>query len=102
MIFRQPEKDGLTVYGAPNCPKCVKVKELLDNNNIKHTYIDCQSYLANTNDKNSFFLFISTVANRKITSFPIVFNNAGIIGNFYETSLWVKRINKINSINNCF
>ena len=102
MIFSEPEKCGFTVYGAPSCPKCDKVKELLDNNNIKYTYIDCRPYLTNVNDKKSFFSFISTVANRKITSFPMVFNNAKIIGALYETALMVKRINKINSINNCF
>ena len=89
--FRSPSKNEYTVYSKSGCPNCIKVKELLQSNNIPFIVIDCDEYLIERKDE--FLLFIQELTSREWKTFPIVFtSDSQFIGGFTDTRLYLEQL----------
>ena len=89
--FRTPSNKEYTIYSKSGCPNCIKVKELLQSNNIEFTVIDCDDYLIER--KPEFLLFIQELTSREWKTFPIVFTSDGIfVGGFTDTRLYLEQL----------
>ena len=95
MDIIKPNEYGFTIYSKSGCPNCLKVKLLLQKNNLKFTIVDCDEYIIE--DKTFFLLFINELAKTSVTMFPIIFNNGLFIGGYNETTNY---INKLLSFDN--
>jgi glutaredoxin len=86
MNFTEPKDDEYTIYSKSGCPNCMKSKELLKENNLTYSVINCDEYLLEC--KEEFLNFIKTIAtantNTIINTFPIIFNNRIFVGGFKE------------------
>jgi glutaredoxin len=83
MEYKRPNESGFTIYSKSGCLQCSKVKTLLQDNKLNFTMVDCDEYILE--DKQSFLLFINSMANRDIKMFPIIFYNGTFIGGYTET-----------------
>lgn len=88
--IHQPKKGEITVYSKSGCPNCVSVKNLLKENNIKFTIIDCDEYILE--NKGAFLQFISNLAGKEYKTFPMVFDDTKFIGGFIETGKYLEKI----------
>jgi glutaredoxin len=94
MEFPNPVQGQFTVYSKSGCINCVKVKNLLKENNINFTIIDCDNFILE--NKTEFLKFIQSLAGIEYKMFPIVFNNKQFIGGYNETN---KLLNDIFALN---
>ena len=83
MDFESPAIDGFTIYSKSGCLMCTKAKDLLKSKSLTYKMIDCDEYLIE--DRDNFLLFMKNLANKEITSFPIVCYNGAFIGAYKET-----------------
>ena len=89
--FSKPSNKEYTIYSKSGCPNCIKVKELLQSNNIPFTVIDCDEYLIER--KPEFLLFIQELTSREWKTFPIVFTCDGVfIGGFTDTRIYLEQL----------
>ena len=89
--FRTPSNKEYTIYSKSGCPNCIKVKELLQSNNIAFTVIDCDEYLIER--KPEFLLFIQELTSREWKTFPIVFTIDGVfVGGFTDTRIYLEQL----------
>ena len=95
MDIIKPNEYGFTIYSKSGCPNCLKVKLLLQKNNLKFTIVDCDEYIIE--DKTFFLLFINELAKTSVTMFPMIFNDGLFIGGYNETTNY---INKLLSFDN--
>lgn len=85
-----PSKGSFTVYSKDKCEYCVKVKMLLEDANVKHDVIKCDTYLVN--DRDQFLEFIKNLVGKEWKTFPIVFDDKGeFIGGFKETQKYIEK-----------
>ena len=90
MDIIKPNEYGFTIYSKSGCPNCLKVKLLLQKNNLKFTIVDCDEYIIE--DKTFFLLFINELAKTSVTMFPIIFNNGLFIGGYNETTNYINKL----------
>jgi len=83
MDFLTPEPNVFTIYTKSGCPNCLKVKNLLKENKLIFTIIDCDEYIIE--DKETFLSFIASLSNREVNVFPIVFYDGKFVGGYNET-----------------
>lgn len=91
MIVQSPNKDKFTIYSKDKCEYCIKVKILLEDANIQHDIIKCDTYLADNRDE--FLDLIKGFIGKEWKTFPIVFNDKGeFVGGFKETEKYLEKI----------
>lgn len=86
-----PLENGLTIYSEKTCLSCIKIIKFLNENNIRHTIIDCTNYFPHNINPLAFFVdkHIRSfedycIKYKNIISFPMIFNNGKFIG-YLET-----------------
>lgn len=92
--FLYPNTDRISIYSKSGCSYCIKLKNFLKQNKIDYDLINCDDILIES--KEEFLKTISELANREITSFPIVFKSNEYIGGFKEAKIFVE--NMFNNI----
>ena len=90
MEFEPPATDGFTIYSKSGCLMCTKAKDLLKSKSLTYKMIDCDEYLID--DRDNFLLFMKNLANKEISSFPIVCYNGVFIGAYKETFDQVEKL----------
>ena len=90
MEYTRPSESGFTIYSKSGCLMCSKVKTLLQDNKLDFTAVDCDEYILE--DKQSFLLFMNSMANRDVKVFPIIFYNGAFIGSYHETREYVDKL----------
>jgi glutaredoxin len=91
MNFLTPEPNVFTIYSKSGCPNCLKVKNLLKENKLIFTIIDCDEYIIE--DKVRFLLFMKDfVQSEAPLQFPFVFNDGQYIGGYKETQKYVEQL----------
>jgi glutaredoxin len=90
MDIPEPQANVFTVYSKSGCPNCLKVKQLLKNNSINYTVIDCDEYLLE--NKDTFLQFISNLIKKDYKMFPMVFDGTTFIGGFAETNKYIEKL----------
>jgi glutaredoxin len=89
MEFETPAIDGFTIYSKSGCLMCTKTKDLLKSKSFTYKMIDCDEYLIE--DRDNFLLFMKKLANKEISSFPIVCYNGAFIGAYKETFVHLEK-----------
>jgi glutaredoxin len=90
MEFKDPINVDFTIYSKSGCENCKKVKNLLNDKDLKYIIIDCDEYIIE--DKQNFLLFIQNIAKKDCTTFPMVFNNGKYIGGYNETKKYCDKL----------
>jgi glutaredoxin len=90
MEFEKPLESGFTIYSKSGCSNCTKVKVLLNDKNLLLKVIDCDEYILE--DKESFLLFITSLSNKEVKIFPIIFYDGKFIGGYNETKEFVEEL----------
>jgi glutaredoxin len=90
MDFEKPLESGFTIYSKSGCYNCTKVKALLNDKNLLLKLIDCDEYILE--DKESFLLFITSISNKQLKTFPIIFYDGKFIGGYNETKEFVEEL----------
>jgi hypothetical protein len=90
MDFEKPLESGFTIYSKSGCYNCTKVKALLNDKNLLLKVIDCDEYILE--DKESFLLFITSLSNKEVKIFPIIFYDSKFIGGYNETKEFVEEL----------
>ena len=90
MNFERPSKYGFTIYSKSGCPNCMKIKALLKEKYLLFNVVDCDEYLIE--DKYKFLSFLSQLANKDVTMFPLIFYDNKFIGNYNETITFVDKL----------
>ena len=90
MNFENPTKSGFTIYSKSGCPNCMKIKALLKEKYLLFNVVDCDEYLIE--DKSNFLSFISKLANKDVTMFPLIFYDNKFVGNYNETLTFVDKL----------
>ena len=85
MEFEKPSTSGFTIYSKSGCPGCMRVKSLLMIERFR--LIDCDEYMFE--DKDSFLLFIKSLAGQDVKIFPMVFYDSKFIGGYQETQTFL-------------
>lgn len=98
--FTYPKEKIWTVYTKSNCIYCTKVKELLKSNNIDYISINCDEYIQNQINKESFLSQIESLIEKKYRTFPMVFDENNFIGGFVDTKNYIESILKQNQSTN--
>jgi len=87
MEFEKPLKSGFTIYSKSGCPNCTKAKALLKSKNLLFKAIDCDEYIIE--NKETFLLFIISLTNKEVKTFPIIFYDGKFVGGYNETVKFV-------------
>jgi glutaredoxin len=87
MEFEKPLKSGFTIYSKSGCPNCTKAKALLKSKNLLFKVIDCDEYIIE--NKETFLLFIISLTNKEVKTFPIIFYDGKFVGGYNETVKFV-------------
>lgn len=82
MNFPEPMTNGFTVYSKSGCHNCLKIKNILKENNILFIEINCDEYLIE--DRTLFLSFIEKKIGKYYNTFPITFFNGKFIGDYIE------------------
>jgi glutaredoxin len=90
MNFENPSKSGFTIYSKFGCPNCMKIKALLKEKHLLFNIVDCDEYLIE--HKSDFLFFISQLANKEVTTFPLIFYDNKFVGNYNETLIFVDKL----------
>jgi len=90
MEIENPSECGFTIYSKSGCPNCIKVKNLLKDNNIIFNLIDSDEYIIE--DKDFFLKFIKEISNAEVKSFPIIFYDKKLIGGYSETINFINKL----------
>jgi len=90
MEFEKPIESGFTIYSKSGCSNCTKVKALLNDKNLLLKVIDCDEYILE--DKESFLSFITSLSNKEVKTFPIIFYDGKFIGGYNETKEFVEEL----------
>ena len=90
MEFEKPLESGFTIYSKSGCPNCVKSKSLLNSKHLLLKVVNCDEYILE--DKEAFLLFITSVSNVEIKSFPIVFYDGKFVGGYNEIIPFVEEL----------
>jgi len=90
MEFEKPIESGFTIYSKSGCSNCTKVKALLNDKNLLLKAIDCDEYILE--DKESFLSFITSLSNKEVKTFPIIFYDGKFIGGYNETKEFVEEL----------
>ena len=90
MEFTKPHNGMITVYSKSGCNYCVKVKQLLTENERKFIVIDCDEYILE--NKEEFLLFIKEMIGKEYRFFPMVFDNSIFIGGYNETVKYLEKV----------
>lgn len=91
MEIGQPLRKGFVIYSKSKCSFCVKVKQLLNDNNITFEDISCDEYLLNDVNKELFLSFIKDQAKREYRTFPMVFYDGQFVGGYTDTELFINK-----------
>jgi len=94
MEFPNPQKGQFTIYSKSGCINCNKVKNLLKENNISFSVVDCDDFIFE--NKEEFLSFIKLTAGQEYRMFPIVFDNGQFIGGFNETIKYITNLQEKN------
>lgn len=90
--FTYPTENTFTIYRKSNCIFCTKVKELLKSNNIDYITVNCDEYIQNPINKESFLSQMESIIGKKYKTFPMVFNGNNFIGGFDDTENYIESI----------
>lgn len=90
MEYTRPSESGFTIYSKSGCLQCSKVKTLLQDNKLSFNVVDCDEYILE--DKQSFLLFMNSMAHRDIKAFPMIFYDGTFIGGYTETKEHVAKL----------
>ena len=90
MEFEKPIESGFTIYSKSGCSNCTKVKALLNDKNLLLKVIDSDEYILE--DKESFLSFITSLSNKEVKTFPIIFYDCKFIGGYNETKEFVEEL----------
>ena len=90
MEFEKPFESGFTIYSKSGCPNCVKAKALLNSKHLLLKVVNCDEYIIE--DKETFLLFITSLTNREVKSFPIVFYDGKFVGGYNEMITFVEEL----------
>lgn len=88
--FITPCMTGFSIFSKSGCHYCLKVKNLLKENNLKFDVIDCDEYLIE--NRENFLNFIKELAGKEVKTFPMIFYGGKFIGGFSETQSFVNKI----------
>ena len=90
MEFIEPIKTGFTIYSKSGCPNCLTTKNLLKENNLFFTQVNCDEYLLE--NKEEFLIFIENIAETSYKTFPMVFYDGKFIGGAKITKEFIEKI----------
>lgn len=83
MEITLPNKTTITIYSKSKCDNCLKIKDLLIEEDIEFVEINCDKYLIDDQRKQEFIKLLR-LDTSKIT-FPLVYNKEKLIGSYHET-----------------
>lgn len=86
------------VLSKINCIYCTKVKELLTSVNMSFFEYDCTYLLENADSKQIFLEQIQLLANKKYTTFPMVFIDGEFIGGYIDVGAYLEKQNAFAGI----
>jgi glutaredoxin len=89
MDIPKPLYEQFTVYSKSGCINCTRVKQLLQEKQVKYNIIDCDEYILE--DKSGFLDCIRELAEKEYKMFPMVFFNKSFIGGFKETEEYFQK-----------
>jgi glutaredoxin len=89
MDIPKPLYEQFTVYSKSGCINCTRVKQLLQEKQVKYNIIDCDEYILE--DKSGFLDCIRDLAEKEYKMFPMVFFNKSFIGGFKETEEYFQK-----------
>ena len=87
MEFKKPLKSGFTIYSKSGCHNCLKAKTFLHNKSLILKVVNCDEYIIE--DKESFLSFITSLTNKEVRVFPIIFYDGKFVGGYNETVKFV-------------
>ena len=90
MDIPKPLYEQFTVYSKSGCINCTRVKQLLQEKQVKYNIIDCDEYILE--DKSGFLDCIRDLAEKEYKMFPMVFFNKSFIGGFKETQEYFDKL----------
>ena len=71
MDIPKPLYEQFTVYSKSGCINCTRVKQLLQEKQVKFNIVDCDEYILE--DKSGFLDCIRELAEKEYKMFPMVF-----------------------------
>lgn len=89
MDIPKPLYEQFTVYSKSGCINCTRVKQLLQEKQVKYNIVDCDEYILE--DKSGFLDCIRELAEKEYKMFPMVFFNKSFIGGFKETEEYFQK-----------
>jgi hypothetical protein len=87
-IFK-PLDEGYTIYSKSGCINCTRIKHFFKQKDIFFLEVQCDELLLK--DKEQFLLIISEMANKKCTTFPMIFYNGEFVGGYNEVKTNVEK-----------
>ena len=87
-----PTKQNYFAYTKSNCSYCVKVKDLLKDEEVN--FINCDDFLVDAEIKDKFLSFIEVTVGKSYRTFPMVFYNNEFVGGFTETKVFHEKKNE--------
>ena len=94
MDIPEPLYEQFTVYSKSGCINCTRVKQLLQEKQVKYNIVDCDEYILE--DKSGFLDCIRDLAGQEYKMFPMVFFNKSFIGGFKETQEYFDKLIDFN------
>lgn len=92
MEIPEPLENELTIYSKSGCTNCVKVKNLLKENEIRFRIINCDEFILE--DKLGFLQFIYLLVDKEYNTFPMVFSYKTFIGGYKETEKYIEKLKR--------
>jgi glutaredoxin len=83
MNVPHPASDTYTIYSKSGCINCTKAKVLLENEQPKLLYVDCDEFLLE--NKQEFLDQMKILIGREYKIFPMIFKNGIFLGGYTET-----------------
>ena len=89
MNYLEPKSNEYTIYSKSGCQYCLKAKDLLNENKLTYTIINCDEYLLE--NKSTFLEYIKNISGKNISSFPIIFYNNLLVGGYKDLQENIKQ-----------
>ena len=90
-MFPKPSDGVYTIYTKTDCAYCVKVKGVLEKENV--VLVNCDTLIEN--DRDGFLNSMDTLTGKKHRTFPFVFHNLDFIGGCDDTILYYNKNNLV-------
>lgn len=92
MEIVQPTHIGFFIYSKSGCPNCLKLKTTLRDKSLLYIDVNCDDYLVEPEDKETFISFIREKSSISLHTFPIVFFDGVYIGGYKEALVQIDKL----------